>query len=333
MKKAYLYCDKRSLNDATAYYVNLVNDCLHSRGYDIQTVHQLKKIKHPDLIFTITDFNFVKAKLKFPFIKTLNWSQGVGLEEAKMTRSWWKWFPFWLFEQTTVLLADMHLFISEKMYEYYHKYYCYKGNKHVIMPCYNLHLGKSFNVSKYLTPSFVYAGGISKWQSVDVLLDAYALVESQIPNASLTMYCKERDYIIAEACKRGIKNICVKYVPLELLQEELQQYKYGFILREKNWVNYVATPTKMNSYLAAYLIPVFSDGVHDFSLNIALGDFTIRAKTPLDSNEIAKQIITFEKEEHRYEQYREFVERVFDKHYNDTYYKKRIISKLKELNF
>lgn len=332
MKKAYLYCDKRSLNDATVYYVDLVNECLRTRGYNVEIVHLLKDIKNPDLIFTITHYNFVKAKVRYPFVKTLNWAQGVGLEEAKMTRSYWKRFPFWLSEQITIWLSDMHLFVSEKMCEYYRNQFSYHGDKHVIMPCYNLPLGEFSSVERYYAPTFVYAGGVSKWQGVDVMLDTYALIETQIPNASLTMYCQERDYIIDEAGKRGIKNIDVKYVPLERLQEELQQYKYGFILREKNWVNYVATPTKMNSYLAAYLIPIFSNGVDDFSLNINLEEFTIMAQTPLNSNTIAKQIIAFEKGHKCYDKYKEIVERVFANHYNDTYYKNQIIRKLQELS-
>lgn len=332
MKRAYLYCDKRSLNDATVYYVDLVNDCLRTRGYNVEIVHLLKDIKNPDLIFTITSVNFIKAKIRFPFVKTLNWVQGLGVAEAKMTRPVWKWLPYWFCEQFKILFADVMLFVSEQMQCYYYKYFLYRGERHVIMPCYNLHIGNNFDVSKYLTPTFVYAGGISKWQGIDVLLDTYALIESQISNASLTMYCKERDYIINEAGKRGIKNIDVKYVPLEQLQGELQQYKYGFILREKNWVNYVATPTKMNSYLAAYLIPIFSDGVDDFSLNINLEEFTIMAQTPLNSDAIAKQIIAFENGNKCYDKYKEIVARVFSNHYNDAYYKTQIISKLQELS-
>lgn len=332
MKKAYLYCDKRSLNDATIFYIDLVNDCLRIKGYDIFIVHQLDEIKKPTLIFTITNYYFVKAKLRFPFIKTINWSQGVEFEEVKMTRAYWKRFPFWLFEQFTIWFSDMHLFVSDKMCEYYRNYFLYRGNGHVIMPCYNLPLGKFSSVERFSSPSFVYAGGVSKWQGIDTLLDTYAKVEAQIPTSSLTMYCKENDYIYGEAQKRNINNIKVKYVSLDELQGELCQYKYGFILREKNWVNYVATPTKMNSYLAAYLIPIFSDGVDDFSLNINLGEFTIMAKTPLNPNAIAEQIVSFEKGEHCYEDYKSIVEGVFSRHYNDEHYKCQILKKLSELN-
>lgn len=332
MKKAYLYCDKRSLNDATVYYVNIVNDSLRARGYSVDIVYHLKDMSsRPDLIFTITSLYFVKAKLKFPFAKTVNWVQGLGLEEAKMTRPMWKWLPYWILEQVKILMSDMLLFVSDKMYDYYNKYFAYRASDYVIMPCYNLHLDTSFDESKYSSPSFVYAGSVDKWQRIDILLDVYAYVERKIPSATLTMYSKESDYIYNEAQKRGIQNISVKYVSLERLQEELKQYKYGFILREKNWVNYVATPTKMNSYLAAYIIPVFSDGVNDFERNIQLGEFTIMARTPLDVEKIAEQILNFEKKEIDYTNYASFVQDIFDNHYNDDYYKRLIVDKMQKL--
>lgn len=331
MKKAYLYCDKRSLNDATIYYVEIVNDCLRGLGYEVITVHRLNEIINPALIFTISNYNFVKAKLRFPFVRSVNWAQGISYEEAKMTRAYWKRYPLWIFEQITIWLADMHLFVSDMMCEYYRKHFSYKNNRHVIMPCYNLPLGELSPLERYVSPTFVYAGGVSQWQGIDVLLDTYAKIEAVIPEASLTMYCKEEDYIYKEAQKRDIKNITVKYIPLDQLQKELSQYKYGFILREKNWVNYVATPTKMNSYLAAYLIPIFSNGVNDFEQNINLGEFTIMAKTPLIPNAIAEQIIAFENSDHCYIKYGNIVKDVFEQHYNNKYYKSLIIRKLTEL--
>lgn len=326
MKRVFLYCDERSLNDATVYYISIVNDCLIERGYSVQTVYRLSDIIAPNLIFTVTDYCFCKAKLKFPRIKTINWKQGVGFEEAKMIRPFYKWIPFYLCEFISLHFSDMQLFVSDIMAEYYRKYFLYRGDNHIIMPCYNLKLATFRDLERYNSPSFVYAGGVSKWQGIDVLLDTYAIVERNIPKAKLVMLSNDRTYILNEANKRGIKNITVKYLPLSELQNELQKYKYGFILRERNWVNLVATPTKMNSYLAAYLIPIFSDGVNDFDKNIDLGQFTIKAKTPLDSRSIAEQILAFENSHNNYQSYPDVVAEVFNRHYNDTDYKEKILN-------
>ena len=114
------------------------------------------------------------------------------------------------------------------------------------------------------------------------------------------------------------------------MQDELLQYKYGFILREKNWTNEVATPTKMNSYLAAYLIPVYSDGVDDFKRNIRLGEFQLMTETPLDAQKTADMIVKFEKTKHDYESYKKIVEETFERHYNDDKYKALIIEAIRE---
>lgn len=322
MKKIYLYCDPRSLNEATLYYNDIVRRGLEQAfgEMDLVVAHTLKEIKKPEYIYTITHHYFVMAKLRFPFAKTICWFQGIWYEEARLNRPRWKWPICKIEERFTVHNADYILFVSEQMREYYTQFFGYKGNNYTIMPCYNLHRSNSFGVEQYQKPTFAYAGGLSPWQSVDVLLDVYAFVEKSIPGAFLTLYCKSSPALQNMIDERGIKNYRILYVPLDSLQDEMHKHKYGFILREKNWVNLVATPTKMNSYLASYMIPIFSDGVNDFVRNINLGEYTLCANTPLVSQEIAEMIIRFENMQHDYNEYKAIVDKVFDKCYNDTKY-------------
>lgn len=333
MTKVYLYCDSRSLNEATNYYNGLVQRGLADAigDYEFMVVNNLGDIKRPDYIYTITPHCFVLAKIRFPFAKTICWFQGIGYEEAKMTRPRWKWPLFKIEEWYAVNHADFLLFVSEKMVDYYKEYYGYKKGNYTIMPCYNLQQSVPFNEEQYLQPSFAYAGGLSKWQSVDVLLDVYSLVEKRIPGASLTLYCKTTAELERMIVERGIKNSKVLFVPIENLQEELHKHKYGFILREKNFVNLVATPTKMNSYLASYMIPIFSDGVDDFVKNITLGEFSLCAYTPLLPDRIAEMIIDFENRTHEYNDYKSIVDRVFESHYNDSTYISEISDKARLL--
>lgn len=329
--RAVFYLDKRSVNDATVFYISILEDCLKSLGFDdIIFAYDIKSVVKPDLIVTISSINFVKAKLRYPFTPTISWRQGASFEEALMTRAPYKWVPFYICEFITLHCADLLLFISDKMNEYYRHKFLYRGTNFIIMPCYNLPLGDFMNDGRYNKPTFVYAGGINKWQSIDEMMDTYAIIEKELPNASLSIYAKNTEYIMTQANKRGIKNISVKYVPLDQLQGEMEQYKYGFLLRQKNWVNYVATPTKMNSYLAAHLIPIFSNGVSDFEKNIDLGKYTILADTPLSPHDIARKILTFEKHTHDFDEYGKIVSDLFDKHYNTTKYKDLIIRRIKE---
>jgi len=330
-KKAYLYCDPRVLNDATNYYIEIVTECLKELDFEIKTVHRLKEIKKPDLIFTVSINNYTYSKLKFPFVKAIMWKQGLSLAEAKLNRPFYKWLPLMLGELFTVTTSDLLLFVSEGMLEYYTKYYFYRGRRHYIMPCFNMSLGKYNGSDRYKTPSFVYAGSISKWQCVDQVLDSYAIIEHEIPEARLVMYCKDRNLVIEKAKERGIKNLEVRYVTVEELSQELTKYKYGFLLRERNPVNYVSTPTKMNSYLSAYLIPIFSDAVRDFEDHIKLGQYTLKFNSPLSPKEIAATVIEFEKSITQFDDYPKLIKQVFEEHYNRKRYKEDIKDRIRKI--
>lgn len=331
--KAYLYCDQRSLNEATLYYVNLIKRCICIKGYTYEIAHSLKEMHNPQLIVTITEKYFLKAKLKYPRASTIYWAQGVDAEEAKMTLSNLKSYIRYLFrrfaEPIAIRKATILFCVSERMKEYFKDMYGYKdlGNC-IIMPCYNLRLSNHFELSQYEKPTFVYAGNSSAWQGVDLFLDVYSLVEKVIENARIVLLTGDRDLFRQKIKEKGIKNFEIKFVPLVDLQEELHKYKYGFILRDEHIVNQVATPTKMNSYLANFLIPIFSDSVYDFKNNVKLDEFTIMATCPLNPKTIAEKIISFENKVHDFSNYKAIVESVFSTHYNDLKYEDKILKML-----
>lgn len=324
---AVLYCDPRSLNDATNYYCGIIKKCVLEKGYNYCIAHTLNVVKNADLVITITEKYFLKAKVRYPSKKTIYWAQGVDAEETKMQINSLTQVLRYLFrriaESFAVNNADLLFCVSDRMVQYYEKKYGYHNSGNVVvMPCYNLQLSSEFNTFQYETPVFVYAGNTSVWQNVDFMLDVYALVEKQISGAEIRVFTRQVEEFQMKIIQRNIKRFLVEYIPVERLQDELHKCKYGFIIRDNHIVNQVATPTKMNSYLAAYLIPIFSDGVDDFKKNISLGQYTIMAKCPLDVNEVANMIVNFENNQNEFEHYKAIVERVFDDHYNDSKYAK-----------
>lgn len=325
MKQAYLYCDKRSLNDATNYYLSIIFDCVKHSGYICNTVHSCKDIENPDLIISITAKFFCLAKLRYPSCKTIFWAQGVAAEETKMNITNLKSLLRFLIRRITEPIAikkSTVLFcVSERMTQYYFETYgIERGANTIIMPCYNLGISGTFNISRYKTPTFVYAGNSSIWQGVDLMLDVYSRVEKVISTAKLYIYTSDRSVFKEKLCQYQIRRFEIKYTSPQKLQEEFINYKYGFILRENHIVNNVATPTKMNSYLSSYLIPIFSDAVDAFKNNIDLGEFTLMAECPLNASEIANKIITFEHKNLDYSLFKSYVNNVFDKYYNTEKY-------------
>ena len=327
--KAYFYCDPRSLNDATSYYVNLVMHQLEKYGYEFSVVHSLRMVSRPDLILTITGKYFFKAKCRFPFCKTVFWAQGVSAAEAKMSIrnlvTLFRYLSRAITEPFAISRSDVLFCVSEKMVEYYQATYHFQNvSKCIIMPCYNLNLSNSFNESQYESPSFVYAGGCDVWQGVDFMLDVFAKLEKLLKGSKLTVLTSQQEAFDGKIKERGIVNYKVRYVPLTELQNELHKHKYGFIIREDNIVNNVATPTKMNSYLSNFIIPIYSNAVDSFIRHINLEPFRLMISCPLSVDDAVDQILAFENRHRDFSRYYKVVKDVFDSYYNDTVYQQKM---------
>lgn len=104
---------------------------------------------------------------------------------------------------------------------------------------------------------------MSRWQCIDETLLLYKKIKQQFPQAALTLLTKEQEYA-KQLCEKYHVTADIQFVPSSELQNKLKEYKYGFIVRDDITVNNVATPTKMNSYMAAGVIPVYSDVIGDF---------------------------------------------------------------------
>ena len=77
----------------------------------------------------------------------------------------------------------------------------------------------------------------------------------------LTFHTQRAEEIIRQ---HNIQHYSVACVPKEQVKHELEDATYGFILRHDIDVNRVATPTKISSYLAAGVLPIYSTCLRDF---------------------------------------------------------------------
>lgn len=264
-----VFVRSRDLNDATKHYVDIIISCLKNLGHEVEFVYSVKEISKEDRVLVITLPGFIKAWLHNPFQDISMWFQGVTPEECGMLfsglKKYWKIFFNTILDFFTVHMAKRVMFVSETMLRHYRKKYGYNGKNYVLMPCFNQAIEKdAFVDKKYNTPSFVYAGSLSKWQCIEETLELFTHIKKEIPNASLTLLTCEQTKAQELLEKYGIKDAVVKYIPYQELNEELKKHKYGFLIREDVKVNNVATPTKMNSYMACGIIPVYSNVIGDF---------------------------------------------------------------------
>ncbi|HET8573176.1 MAG TPA: hypothetical protein VFL76_04825 [Edaphocola sp.] len=111
--------------------------------------------------------------------------------------------------------------------------------------------------------NFVYVGGTSKWQCIEDIFRIYKNISAEF-NSTLTFYTKDTIYITELAEKFKVTVAC-RYVQQNRLGEELALYDFGFLIRERNIINEVASPVKFLEYLSKGIIPIITEGIGDYS--------------------------------------------------------------------
>ena len=268
MYKFYLL--ENDINEATSYYVDIIRKALEKQGEEVVYTSSLNNISFTDKVLTIQAKAFFYVWLRNRKQYIVNWYQGIVPEEAmclfeNSSSKYVRKYVWTFWEKLSLKYAAKTIFVSKAMLVHYQNKYGYDKNNYFIMPCFNQELVQdSFRNSKYQRPSFVYAGSLSRWQCIEKTLEIFKQIKEVIPQSTLTLLTKEKDKAKYLCEKYGI-NAEIKFVPSVQLQKTLQQYKYGFIVRDNIPVNNIATPTKMNSYMAAGVIPIYSDVIHDFN--------------------------------------------------------------------
>ena len=322
-------------NDATSFYLDIIKDAIILSNNSVDYITSLDDIKMGDDVIGITPKAYWDIKKQKRAHQILHWFQGVTPEEVDFYDVYWlkkllSKMRYAILEKQILKHSDFNFFVSNTMLLHYRKKYGYSGNNYFVMPCFNQPLLETaFFDEKYSKPSFVYTGNLAKWQCFEPMVALFKQIKQQLPNATLTIYTKEDQKAQAILNNYGI-DADIKYVPYQQLSEEIKQYKYGFILREDNVVNNVATPTKMNSYLASGIIPIYTDVVGSYKEHLSGLQYAIPVKT---DNKGIEKLFELEKQTIQavdvLHEYRE----VFDSYYNWQKYVEQIaevISKLKK---
>lgn len=323
-----LYLTQRSVNEATAHYLTLIERAIFNAGQYSKRIFRVNDILKNDIVITVESKDFFLLQILKPRNKKINWFQGINPEEALMMYKNPLRAALWrFFEQVTLRKSSLNIFVSKAMQAHYLTKYGYNSGNYFIMPCYNSPLNPLafFEKGKYISPSFVYTGSLSSWQCVNQVLLIFKQLQILIPNANLKILTTEREKARLMIKQFDVQNCEVDYVPAKQIGEELKKYKYGFLIREEHIVNTVSTPTKMNTYLANGVIPIYSNVISDFEENINLDHYELRCSPKLVPMEIAQLIYNFEvKVEVEPKQFLELCQTIFNKYYNDKYYTEKL---------
>ena len=266
MKVAYIYINYNNIVVLKAY-LDVVKSALEANGYKCEFVKSLDAIDKKSLIVHPMGIDAFKYYLK-GYKNFILWQQGATADESYMRNH--SKLRYWVLNKIDTFAmkkARFILYVSDYMREHYEQLPgCSFKEKSYIMPCFTEVYDEAvYQYKDYGKMIFTYVGSLDLWQCFDQTVTLYKQIEKRIPNTMfkvLTFNVDEAKRILAD---KGVKNYSVACVPKEQVKQELLEATYGFILREDNMVNRVATPTKFSSYLASGVIPIFSDCLKDFS--------------------------------------------------------------------
>jgi glycosyltransferase involved in cell wall biosynthesis len=336
MKTISIWLDN-PLNDATAHYIELLERSIVVAGASVVRVTSMKNALKADIVLTLHAKATCQILRRNPRAKVITWFQGIVPEEAmlwqgkRMPNSIYK-LAWELFEMIALRMSSLCIFVSDAMRVHYYKKYHAIPKSCQVIPCFNSTLKESafYYESKYTKPTFVYAGGLDRWQCIEEMLSLFVKVQRKIPEASITILSAQQELATKLLAENGIRNGSVSYVPLASLGEELQKYKYGFLLRADHPINNVATPTKMNTYLSVGIIPIYTTAIQDFETKLGHLPYSIKVSNPGGEDNV-QRILDAEKRKVSVIDLLESYQNVFASYYSTEYYVEEAAIKIARL--
>ena len=273
MSKQKVYYFKKDLRNVTEYYYGIILKGLNRASIKTVEIDNFSRKKSPGipkedylLVTELVDFFVLYLRGYRHFIY---WFQGITPEEHYLNKhSRWKYRLYSYMEKLALKKVEYKIGVSKYLFEHYNrKYHLNISLPDVfIMPCYNSELQKDnfYIANKYEENVFCYAGGVQKWQGFEDILEIYNRIEEKNDNVLLKVFSKDLDYAKTLLNEQGIKNYQVDCLPQSEVDKALSKCKFGFIIREDDVINNVATPTKLATYIGNGVIPIITKSIFSF---------------------------------------------------------------------
>ncbi len=306
-KKAFFYLNYDNvvvLKD----YLDVIFKALENNGYICSYVTDLKNVNKKSLVVFPMGNDAFKYYLR-GFHNIIFWQQGATADESFLRHKSNLRKKILNFMDCFIMKrAKLNVFVSLELQHYYESLIGRQLDRYsYIMPCFNDCYDKELvDIQKkdYKKHSFAYVGSLTDWQCFDETMDLFEKIQLILPDSNLKVLTFQKEEAAAIIRKKGIKNFVVKTVDKNDVKKELEDINYGFVIRKDILVNRVATPTKLSSYLAAGVLPIYSDCLKDFtqhcgSLNLS---FCVKSNTttreicdfvnlPKENGEIEKRVV------------------------------------------
>lgn len=267
-----IYYFKKDIRTVTGYYYGIILKGLQKVGCQTVPLDSYRQLKNTskDSYILITTYDTYAYLLLKGFNNLIFWYQGLTPEEDyQRTKSHFRRFAYSFFEKISLKRIRYRIFVSKYQIEYFKKKYGIElsPDECFIMPCFNSEFNKdNFHIKdKYNHNLFCYSGGIQEYQGFDIILKTFKDIEMRHSDAFLKIYSFDIDKAKEMVKDYGIKNCSVARLAPQEVDAALAQCKFGFILRDDNIINQVATPTKLTNYLGNGVIPIMTSTIKAYA--------------------------------------------------------------------
>lgn len=254
----------------TDWYIHSIGDVITGLGFAVEYVEDCTHVgnRKRDLFFvSIAKSAAILAAEGCKNI--IFWAQGLAPEEDYLRfHSNLRRYAFAICEKAALRRSLGVFMVSDAMRCFFEEKYRFNlSPKTFIAPCCNevMHPDTFMVSEKYEHPVFAYAGGLSKYQCIDRMLDLFAQIQERIPSAELLFYTWDVDAARDCISRHNLHSVTIESKSQEELSVALGRAKYGFVIRDDIAVNRVATPTKISTYMANGVIPIVSNCVEGFT--------------------------------------------------------------------
>lgn len=258
-----------SNHDVTSYYIDTIIEALTFAGHQVHKISKIsyKKENLKSAVLVVAVADSIKARI-FGYGKVILWAQGVIPEESFVrNRSKFRRALLSIIEKVAIRSSNFLFLVSEAQVQHYERKYKISMGNYMVMPCFNEELKSSsfFKNDKYKKNIFIYAGGLQPWQCFRETAKLYKLIENAVPDTHFRVLVRDKNAAELILKENSVKNYSIDFVPQERVYEEFANAKFGFCLRKDIVVNNVSTPTKLSSYVANGVLPIYSKSIGDFS--------------------------------------------------------------------
>jgi len=227
--------------------------------------------KEAEYIWTSDVFSIWKAILPKVFLKKkiISWFQGIIPEESYLrNKSKLRFIILSTLEKLALKCTSKYVFVSEAMVVFFENKYKLKikTGDYCFVPCFSeLKYDPS---EKKIKNSFVYIGGLSEWQCFDKILVIFLQIQNSIPNAIFHIITPS-----IETAQRKVTELFENKKHIKIYQVKdrsslsiiLSRFEYGFLIREDNPINKVASPIKFAEYLSCGVNVIMTDSISHLS--------------------------------------------------------------------